>query len=151
MGTFIIIQKELICRTMWGPSFGHERAISWPLLGKGDDGIHQELWYLAWSIPGHIDYDSGWTNWGTRWGPGFGHKRAIFLPFLGKGEYGIHPEFWNLAWSIPGYIDYDSGRINLKDHVLAINGPYLAISKKRGLWDTPKIVKFGMEHPGAHW
>ena len=33
---------------------------------------------------------------------------------------------------------------------MAINGHILAISMERGLWDTPIIVKFGMEHPGAH-
>ena len=26
----------------------------------------------------------------------------------------------------------------------------MAISRKSRLWDTPRIVKFGMEHPWAH-
>ena len=30
-------------------------------------------------------------------------------------------------------------------------GHILAISRKRGLWDTPRNMKFGMEHPWAHW
>ena len=102
------------------------------------------------------------------WGPCFGHKRAIFWPFLEKGDYGIHQELWNLAWSIPGHIDYDSGRTNLKDHVrtmfwpqkghipcedyvVTIKGHILAISRKKGLWDTSRFVKFGMDHPWAHW
>ena len=38
-----------------------------------------------------------------------------------------------------------------EDHVLAIKGHILAISGKRGLWDTPCIVKFGMEPSWAHW
>ena len=62
LGTLIKIQEEPIWRTMWGPCFGHKRAIFWPFLGKGHHGIHPELWNLAWSIPGHIDYDSGRTN-----------------------------------------------------------------------------------------
>ena len=57
-----MIQKEPIWRTMWGPCFGHKRAIFWPFLGKGNYGVHPELWNLAWSILGHIDYDSGRTN-----------------------------------------------------------------------------------------
>ena len=40
-----------------GPCFGHKRAIFWPFLGKGDYGIHPELWNLAWTIHGNIDYD----------------------------------------------------------------------------------------------
>ena len=93
--------------------------------------------------------------WRTIWGPCFGHKRAIFGPFLGKGDYWIHLEWWNLAWSILGHIDYDSGRTNLKDHVKTIFWPWkghiLAISRKRGWWDTTRIVKFCMEHPWAQW
>ena len=89
------------------------------------------------------------------WGPYFGHKRAIFWPFLGEGHYEIHPELWNLVWSIPRHIDYESGRTNWKDHVRTMFWPYkghiLAVSRKMALWDTPRIVKFGMEHPGAHW
>ena len=91
--------------------------------------------------------------WRTMWGPCFGHKRAIFWPFPGKEDYRIHPEIWNLAWSIPGHIDYDSGRTNLKNHVRTMFWPWkghvLAIFRKRGLWDSPRIVKFGMEHPWA--
>ena len=34
------------------------RAIFWPILGKGDYGIHPDLWNLAWSMPGPIDYNS---------------------------------------------------------------------------------------------
>ena len=92
--------------------------------------------------------------WRTMGGTTFGHKRAIFWPFLGKGDNGIHPELWNLAWSIPGYNDYDSGRTTLKDHLRTMFWPYkghiLAISRKRAQWDTPRIVKFGMEHLLAH-
>ena len=29
-------------------------------------------------------------------------------------------------------------------------GHIWAISRKRGLLDTPRIMKFGMEHPGPH-
>ena len=93
--------------------------------------------------------------WGTMWEPCFGHKRVIFWSFLGKGDYWIHQKLWNLAKIIPGYIDYYSGRTNLKDHVRTMfwpqKGHILAISRNRGLWDTPRIVKFGMEHPWAHW
>ena len=89
------------------------------------------------------------------WGPCFGHKRAIFWPFLGKRDYGIHPELWNFTLSLPGHIDYDSGRTIVKDHVKTFfwpwNGHILAIFRKRGWWDTPRSVKFGMEHPCAHW
>ena len=62
LGTLIKIQEEPIWRTMWGPCFGHKRAIFWPFLGKGDYGIHPELWNLALSIPWHMDQDSGRTN-----------------------------------------------------------------------------------------
>ena len=95
----IIIQKEPIWMTMWGPCFGHKRAIFWQFLVKGDYGIHPELWNLACSIPKHIDYDSGRLNLKDH----VCHKRAIFWPFLEKGDYGIHPELWNLAWNIPGH------------------------------------------------
>ena len=105
LGTLIMIQEATIWKTMWGPCFGHKRAIFRPFLGKGDYGIHPELWNLAWSIPGHIDYNSGRTIWRPIWGQCFGHKRAIFCPFL----------------------------------------------EKRGLRDTPRIVKFGMEQPWAQW
>ena len=95
------------------------------------------------------------TIWRTMWRPCFGHKMALFWPFLGKGDYGIHPEFWNLAWIIPGHIDYDSGKNNLKDHVRTMfwpsKGPFLAIFRKRGLWDTSRISNFGMDHPWAYW
>ena len=37
-----------------------------------------------------------------------------------------------------------------EDHVWAIKGHILAISRKGELWDTPRIVKFGMKHPWAH-
>ena len=30
------------------------------------------------------------------------------------------------------------------------HGRILAISRKSGIWDTPRIVKFGMDHPWAH-
>ena len=92
-----------------GQFFSHKRAIFWPFLGKLGYGIHPELWNFAWSLPWHIDYDSGRTNFKD-------HVRTIFWPFLGKGDNGIHLEFWNLAWSIPGHINYDSGRTNLKNH-----------------------------------
>ena len=89
------------------------------------------------------------------WGPCFVHKRALFWQFLGKGDYGVHPEFWSLAWIIPRHIDYDSRRNNLKEQVRTMFWPWrghiLAISREKGLWDTPRIVKFGMEHPWAHW
>ena len=123
LGIMIMIQKEPIWRTMWGPSFGHERVISWPFLGKRGYGIHPELWNLTWGIPSHINYDSGKTMWRNMWGPCFGHKRAIFWPFLGVGYYGIHPELWNLVWIVPGNIDYDSGRTHLKDYLRTIGGP----------------------------
>ena len=75
---------------MWGPCFGHKRAIFWPFLGKGDYGIHPELWNLAWSIPGHFDYDSGRTNLED-------HILTIKGPFLGKGtiEYTQQCEIWH--------------------------------------------------------
>ena len=82
LGTLIMIQEEPIWRNRWGPCFGHKGAIFWPFLGKGDYGIHPELWNLAWSIPGHIDYESGEPIWGTMWGPCLGHKGVIFWPFL---------------------------------------------------------------------
>ena len=47
---------------MWGPCFGHKRAMFWPFLWKGAYGIHPELWNLAWSVLGNIDYDSRRTN-----------------------------------------------------------------------------------------
>ena len=37
-----------------------------------------------------------------------------------------------------------------EDHVLSIKGHILAISRKNRLWDTPRIVKFGIQHPWAH-
>ena len=53
--------------------------------------------------------------------------------------------------------EYSSERIFMEKvkkiqthYVLAIKGPFLAIFRKRGLWDTPRIVKFGMEHPWAY-
>ena len=80
--TLTMIQEEPIWRTMWGPYFGHKRAIFWPFLGRGNYGMHPELWNLAWSIPGHINYDSGRTNprdhVRTMFWPKKGHISAIF-------------------------------------------------------------------------
>ena len=47
LGTSIMIQEESIWRTMWGPCFGHKRAIFWPFLGKVDYGINKnwEIWH----------------------------------------------------------------------------------------------------------
>ena len=81
LGAMTKIWVEPTWSTMWAPCFGHKRAMFWPFLGKRDYGIHPELWNLAWSIPGHIDYNSGQTIWRTMWGPCFGHKRAIFGHF----------------------------------------------------------------------
>ena len=53
LGTLIMSQEKTMWSTMWGLCFGHKRAIFWPFLGKGDYGIHPELWNLAWSILGH--------------------------------------------------------------------------------------------------
>ena len=43
---------------------------------------------------------------------------------------------------------------NLKDHMRTMFWPYkghiLAISRKKGLLETLRIVKFGVEHPWAH-
>ena len=143
LGTLIISQEKPIWRTMWGPCFGHKRAVFWPFLGKGDYGIHPELWNLAWSLPGHIDYDSGRIKWKEQVRTIFCHERAIFWPFIGKGDNGIHPELWNLAWSIPGYIVYDSGGKKFEgpheDHVLAIKGHILAISRIGGYMINPAM------------
>ena len=106
LGTLIMIQEEPIWRTMWGPCFGHERAIFWPFLEEGDYEIHPEFWNLAWSIPGHINYDSGRTNLKD-------HVRTMFWPW--KGHI--------LACNILGRIDCDSDRTDLKDHVRTIFGP----------------------------
>ena len=59
LGTLIKIQEELISMNIWGPYFGHKKAIFCPFLGKEGYGIQPKLWNLAWSIPGHIDYDLG--------------------------------------------------------------------------------------------
>ena len=91
IGTLIKIQEEPILRTMWGPSFGHKRAVFWPFLGKVNYGIHPKFWNLAWSIPGQFDYDSGRTNFKD-------HVRTMFWPQKGhilaisrERKYGIHP------------------------------------------------------------
>ena len=119
----IKIQEEPIWRTMWGPCFGHKRAIFWPFLGKVATGYTQqyEIWHGT-SLGTLIEIQEK-QIWRTMWGPCFGQKRAIFWPFLGKGDYGINPEFWNLAWSIPGHIDYKSGRTNLRVHVRTMFEP----------------------------
>ena len=60
-----------------------------PFLGKEDYGIHQDLKNLAWSIPGHIDYDSGRTNLKD-------NVLAIkdyVLAFSRKVDYRIHLKF----------------------------------------------------------
>ena len=133
----------------------HVRTMFWPFLGKRATGLTQqsEIWHGA-SL-GTLIMIQEKTIWRTMWGPCFGHKRALFWPFLGKGDYGIHPEFWHLAWIIPRHIDYDSRRTNLKEHMRTMFWSYevhiLAISRKRGQWDTPRILKFGMDHPWEHW
>ena len=82
LGTMIMIQEEPIWRTMWGPCFGHKRAIFGPFLGKEDYWIHLESWMLAWSILGHIDYNSGRTNLKDQ-------VRTMFWSFLRNGDYRI--------------------------------------------------------------
>ena len=51
-------------------------------------------------------------------------------------------------------LHYYSGKTNLKDHVRTmfwpLKGNILAIFRKRGHWDTPRFVKFGMDHTWAH-
>ena len=103
LGT-LIIQEESIWRTIWGPSFGHKRAIFWPFLGKWKMGYTQkcEIWHRA--FPGIFIKIQEEKIWRAIWGPYFGHE-----------------------------------------------GHILAISKKGGLWDTTRIVKFGMEHSLALW
>ena len=58
-----------------------------------------------------------------------------------------------MAWIIPGQIDYDLGKKQFEgpceDHFLGIKGPYFGHFYEKGLCDTPRIVKFGMEHPWA--
>ena len=78
-----MIQKEPIWRTMWGQCFSHKSAIFWPFSGKGDYGIHPELWNLAWIIPGPTTMIQEELIQRTRLGPCFGHKRALFWLFLG--------------------------------------------------------------------
>ena len=73
LGTYIMIKEEPIRRTMWGPCFGHKRAIFWPFLGKVDFWIHPELWNLAGSIPGKMVYDKGRINLKD-------HVRTMFWP-----------------------------------------------------------------------
>ena len=111
-----------------------------------------EIWHVA-SLGTYIMIQEE-PIWRTMWGPCFGHKRAIVWPILRKGYYWIHPKLWNLAWTIPGHSDYDSGRTNLKEHVRTMFWPWkghiLSISRKSGLWDTPGIVKFGMDPPLEH-
>ena len=45
-------------------------------------------------------------------------------------------------------------KTNVMDHMMTMfwsyKGQILAIFRKMGLWDTPRIVKFGMEHPWTH-
>ena len=43
LGILIIIQEKIIWRTMWGPCFGHKRAIFWPFRGKGATVINVTL------------------------------------------------------------------------------------------------------------
>ena len=117
LGTLIKIQEEPIWRTIWGPCFGHKRAIFWPFLGKVDYWIHPELWCLAWTIPGKIDYDSGRTNLK-------GHKRVIFWSFLSKEDH------WILKKLDPPWARWLLYRKNqfegpCEDPLLAIKGPYL--------------------------
>ena len=61
LGTLIRIQRTHL-KDQVRTNFCHKRAIFLQFLGKGDYGIHPEFWNLAWSIPGHIDYQSGSTN-----------------------------------------------------------------------------------------
>ena len=84
------------------------------------------------------------------WGPYFGHTNAIFWPLLKRGLWDT-PRIVKLGMEHPWANDYDSGRTNLKDHVLAIKGPYFCHLYKRWLQDTPNNVKFGMKYPWAHW
>ena len=151
LGTLIMIQEEPIWRTMWGPCFGHKRAIFWPFLGKGDDRNTQNCEILHGASLGTLIM----IQENQCEGPCFCHWRAIFWPFLGKGDYGIHPELGYLAWNLPGHNDCDSGGTNLQDHVSSIfwprKGHILAISRKSGLWNTPRIVKLGMGRPWAYW
>ena len=66
-------------------------------------------------------------------------------------EYTQNYEIWQRA-SLGTLIINQEKKIEglCEDHVLAKKGHVLYISRKRALWDTPRIVKFDMEHPGAH-
>ena len=83
-----------------------------------------------------------------------GPQKGYILAISRKGGYRIHPAMSNLAWSISRHIKYDYGGINLRTilgaclgHERAIFWPFL----KMGLQDTPRIVKFGMQHSWECW
>ena len=128
LGTMIDIQGEPILRIMWGPCFGHKRAISWPFLGKGATGYTQHFEIWQGTSLGTLTKIQEEPIIRTMWGPCFGHIQAILWPFLGKDDHGIHPELWHLAWSIPTLgtliiIQEKTIEGPCEDHVLAIYGP----------------------------
>ena len=74
LGTLILIQEEPIWRTMWGPSFGHKRAMFLPFLGKGGTGYTQqcEIWHGT-SLSKLIRIQEE-QIWRAMWGPCFGYE-----------------------------------------------------------------------------
>ena len=77
------------------------------------------------------------------WRPCEDHVLAIkshILTISRLWGYRIHPAMWDLAWKIKEVLILST-----------IKGNILAISRKRGLLNTLRVVKFGMKHPGAHW
>ena len=140
---------------MWGQCLGHKRATMWPFLGKGATGFFQKIKILHGASLGTLIKIHEEHSWRTMCGPCFGHKRAIFWSFLGKGDYGIHKncEIWHQA-SL-GTLIIIQEEPNLKDHARTMFWPWkghiLVISRKRGWWDTSRIVKFCMDHPLADW
>ena len=74
---------------MWGPCFGHKRAMFWPFLGKEATGYTQQCGIWHGTSLGTLSKIQEEPIIRTMRGPCLGHKRATFWQFLAKWATGF--------------------------------------------------------------
>ena len=86
---------------MWGPCYGHRRAMFWPFQRKGATGYAQqfEIWYRK-SLGTLIEIQEE-AIWRTMWEPCFGQERPYFGHFEERGLQDMYTqqcEIWYGAY-----------------------------------------------------
>ena len=144
----IMIQEEPILKTIWGPCFGHKRAIFWLFLGKVATGYTQQCKLWLWTSLGLLIKNQEKIICRIIWGPCFGHKRAIFWLLQNTSST------VKFCMGFPGHINWIQEEHiwrTMWEPLFGNKGPYFCHREERGLEDIPSNVKFGKKHPWAYW